>query len=183
MCLFISGHGPFSHMFDGKFIPRVHKDRHWKVSPFVNTSPTPQILKSCMYAPMARATPPSQKSINLQIFTGKISRTPRLAMFLMKVFKYFSISLKRLSSKLWKPSDNYFIHDNYDIKHYWDLYWNLIYIAVAHWLFNWTITSIFWAFMFWISLNFCGKILHNLILVNTKKIFLHFLIFWEALIV
>ncbi len=27
----IAGHGPFSHMFDGYFIPRVRPGLHWKV--------------------------------------------------------------------------------------------------------------------------------------------------------
>ena len=29
------GHGPFSHMFDGLFIPLVNKNRNWKVSIYI----------------------------------------------------------------------------------------------------------------------------------------------------
>ena len=32
LCFLFSGHGPFSHLFDGKFIPAVRPDSEWKVS-------------------------------------------------------------------------------------------------------------------------------------------------------
>jgi len=31
-CFLFSGHGPFSHLFDGKFIPTVRPNKKWKVS-------------------------------------------------------------------------------------------------------------------------------------------------------
>ena len=40
LILLPSGHGPFSHLFDGRFIPRVLPDTKWKVSHTRHVCPT-----------------------------------------------------------------------------------------------------------------------------------------------